>query len=205
MHPRGCGPWGAHSPHPRGIRVSLGGGLGEVGGGMEEGEVSEFRHRTGICARWGGGRGGGGVEVGLDPGGGGALRTLVSPQLRSAPLAGCTKGRRGSRCSRNLGSQRSTLGLRGDLQGGRALSLRGRPPFHRPHPHRWLCLPPACSGLLGAKGCHGSQSGPGALGFLCWFRGLLTCSNFLTQQICGCASLQGINTEVGTHSESPHT
>lgn len=40
------------------------------------------------------------------------------------------------------------------------------PPSQRPHPRRWLCLPPACSGLLRAKGGHGGQSGPRALGCL---------------------------------------
>ena len=147
--------------------------------------------------------------MGLDPGGGVAPRTLVSPQLRSASLAGCTKGTGEAHGAPGASAPsappsvcRATCGA--TCGGGRAPSLGRRPPSQRPHAHRWLCLPPACSGLLGAKGCHGSHSGPGALGFLCWFRGLLTCSNFLTQHICGCASLQGINTEVGTHS-GPHT
>ena len=147
--------------------------------------------------------------MGLDPGGGVAPRTLVSPQLGSAPLTGCAKGIGGAHGAPGPSAPsappsvcRATCGA--TCGGGRAPSLGRRPPSQRPHAHRWLCLPPACSGLLGAKGCHGSQSGPGALGFLCWFRGLLTCSNFLTQHICGCTSLQGINAEVGTHSVPTH-
>ena len=143
--------------------------------------------------------------MGLDPGGGVAPRTLVSPQLGSAPLTGCAKGIGGAHGAPGTSAPSAPPSVCGVTRGGgRAPSLGRRPPSQRPHAHRWLCLPLACSGLLGAKGCHGSQSGPGALGFLCWFRGLLTCSNFLTQHICGCASLQGINTEVGTHS-GPHT
>lgn len=144
--------------------------------------------------------------MGLDPGGGGAPRTLVSPQLHSTPVAGCAKGTGGAHGAPGTSVSSALPSVCGaTCWGGRTPSLGRRPPSQMPHSHRWLCLPPACSGLLGAKGCHGSQSGPGALGFLCWFWGHLTCSNFLTQQICGSASLQGINTEVGTHSESPHT
>ena len=105
-----CG--GPTHPTPEGPRClwEVAWGRWEAGWKKEQVQSLDTEWASELC-RWGVGVGVG-VEVGLDPGGGGALRTLVCPQLRSAPLAGCAKGRRGSRCPRNLGSSRSTLGLR---------------------------------------------------------------------------------------------
>ena len=101
-----------------------------------------------------------GVEVGLDPGWGGAPRPLVCPQLRSAPLTRCAKGRRGSRCPRNLGSSRSTLSLRvcgATCGGGPAPSLRTSTSFPKATPPQ-VALSAAC--LLRAPWCQGWSRRP---------------------------------------------
>ena len=91
----------------------------------------------------------------------GGARAFVRPQLCSSPLTGCAKGRRGSECPRNLGSPRSTLGLRvymttcgGELAPSLWASAASFPKATPPQ----VALSAAC--LLRASPCQGWSRRP---------------------------------------------